>query len=304
MAFNTEAFLESYKIPFKRSGINVSSGWLGIRCPFRGCTDHSNHMGVKASNPFQGSFHCWICGKKGPTPTRLIQALLKVSKEKAEEIVRHFNDDIAIENTESGSVKVLEEPPGLSSSLPKEYQEYLIGRGFDPAHLQSKYGLVAGGYCGFFAYRVVIPVIKDGQIVNYQGRDITGQQVKYKAYPNEKSVIPLRNCLFNIDSVARSDSVVIVEGVFDAMKIGDGAVATFGTEFTKSQIMQLIEKPIKNVFVLYDSLAERQAEKLAHFLTPFFRSVEILYIQGKKDPGEFNDEEVKQLRMVTLDKKK
>jgi hypothetical protein len=296
--FDAKAFLETYKIPYKTAGKNVARGWVGLRCPFRGCSDDSNHLGWKLSHPFQGSFHCWICGRKAPVPAPLIQALLKIPFKTAEDIAKKFDDDLFPEKTEPRAAQLIK-PSGLTETLPTLHRQYLIGRGFDPDFLQAKYGILAGYLSGDFPYRVVVPVYQNKELVNYQGRDVSGQQIKYKAWTNESSLLPLRECLYNIDNL-KGNTAVIVEGVFDVWRIGDGAVGTFGTEFTTAQMKNLVFRgqPVERAFVMYDKTAKKQANRLAHFLAPFIKEVEVLSLKDKKDPGVLTDAEAQELRKI------
>jgi len=54
--------------------------------------------------------------------------------------------------------------------------------------------------------------------------------------------------------------VIIVEGITDVWRLGDGAVATFTKNFTREQILLLKKKNIKEAFVFYDSDAVGQSK--------------------------------------------
>ena len=56
--------------------------------------------------------------------------------------------------------------------------------------------------------------------------------------------MPPTQCLYNIDNVKKG-RVVIVEGVTDVWRIGNGAIALGTNKINDFQILQLIKKDIK-----------------------------------------------------------
>lgn len=286
---DVSSFLDDYEIPYVTSGKNVSNGWIEINCPYKDCGDSSFHMGI---NTESGLHHCWICGRKGGM-AKLASEILMVSYHEAEEILSKYEGGIKIPEEKSVS-SVKEVILKTKKEFGSLYSNYLIKRNYDPEFIRSYYGISAGGPSGQFSFRIVVPIIMNGKIVNYTARDVTGKQTpKYKNLPNEKAAVNMKDCLYNIDNT--NDTVIITEGVFDVWRIGRGAVATMGKEFTISQIKMLHDKKIKRAFVMFDSDAEKHSEKIANILTSFVPTVEIIYI-NKKDPGELTEKEVKELR--------
>ncbi|MFA5355740.1 MAG: hypothetical protein WC302_03380 [Candidatus Paceibacterota bacterium] len=184
----------------------------------------------------------------------------------------------------------------FDKDLPQLHWDYLEKRGYDPKYLQRKYLVRSCYITGRFPYRVVVPVIMNGQIVNISARDVTGKQKeKYMGLKNNEAIIPMKSCLYNIDSVR--DKIVIVEGIFDQWKIGNGCVATFGVEWTSDQLDLIREKDVIKAFVMYDAeeKAQKKAEILANALSAFVPSVEIV-VPPKADPGELTKEEAWEIR--------
>jgi len=283
------SFLDDYEIPYITSVKNVSKGWVEINCPYKDCGDVSFHMGINLDS---GAYHCWICGRKGGM-TKLASEILMVSYQEAERTLSKYEGKIK-QTEEKTKSNVKEVMLKTKKEFGKIYSNYLLKRNYDPEFIKSYYGISAGGPSGPFAFRIVIPVIMDNKIVNYVARDVTEKQTpKYKNLPNDKAVVNIKNCLYNIDSV--NDTAIITEGVFDVWRIGRGAIATMGKEFTSSQIKIIHEKKIKRAFVMFDSDAEKHSEKIADILSSFVPKVEIIYLD-KKDPGELTEKEVKDLR--------
>lgn len=94
-----------------------------------------------------------------------------------------------------------------------------------------------------------------------------------------------------------ADSIVIVEGIADAWKLGPGAVSTFGIGFTTPQVLRI--KRYQYRFILYDNDPKREgqvaAKKLANILMGFDGTTEIVNLKNVKDPGELDKMDAKQL---------
>lgn len=77
-----------------------------------------------------------------------------------------------------------------------------------------------------------------------------------------------RNTVFNLNIARTQPEIVIVEGVIDALTIGDSGVATFGKQVTDEQVELILSNvtPEKGIYVMIDKDAPEQAEKLAQRL--------------------------------------
>ena len=94
--------------------------------------------------------------------------------------------------------------------------------------------------------RIVLPVYdQHGHLIFYQGRSISGDKkaVKYLSCDSERS-----NVLFGMSHIfdrSRTDPIVVVEGIFDALSI-DSGVALLTNQITKQQlsILKMSHRPI------------------------------------------------------------
>lgn len=286
--FDARAYLDDRGISYKTEGKNISSGWIGVNCPF--CGDQSNHLGIK-----ENGFSCWRCGTKGNI-SKLIQEIDSCNLYQAYDTIKSF-DSIGLPDLKSDIRKRLGDnilPSEATTTFPEIHSDYLKGRGFDPALLINKYKLLACYTTGKYKFRIIIPVIEDGFIVNFTALAVSGQTPKYIHCPNVESIIPMKECLYNIDTV--KDIAVIVEGVTDVWRMGNGCVATMGLEYTSNQINLLVQKGVKKAYVMFDSesFAIKKAGKLADSLSVFMES-EIIELSGG-DPGDFTNQQVKTLR--------
>jgi DNA primase len=289
--FDIIEFLDDHNISYTQSGKNVSDGWIGISCCF--CGDKSNHMGI---NLDKKNFSCFRCGEKGSAP-KLIQALLNVRIDQAYDIIRKYQQDRPSDPKKiRQTAQQIVMPSGISKEFYDPFLKYIEKRRF-PLSVIDQYDLYCGGIVGDFPYRIVIPVYYGGQIVTFVGRDITDQSDrKYKAYPIEKSVLPVKSTLYGIDDVYRK--AVLVEGIFDAWRVGRGAVASFGTAMSDEQV-NLLSK-LQSVYIMWDADASEKAKKLAHRISSVVKHVEVITL-SEGDPDNLSEEIIIQIREEVFD---
>jgi len=270
-------YLKAKNIIYYEQGKNVTFGWVNIQCPF--CIDHSNHLGINLESKW---FNCWICGEKGP-----IEKLIGK--------IENTHSNILINNVISKK-EVCEFPKYMMDKWEQYHYDYLIKRRFNLEEIKRKYKLKFCNNTSSHKFSIIIPVILNDQIVNFSSVNVFTRQ--YRHCSNNNAVIPIKHCLYNIDTVG--DTVVIVEGITDVWRMGAGTVATFGLEYTKEQVYQLSKKHIRNVFVMYDSepQAVEQAEKLCQCFDtlPGIEKTELL-ILPYGDPADMLDDDVRNLKI-------
>ncbi len=287
-SFDIIKYLDDKNIPYSTSGKNVSAQWIGIRCPF--CADSSDHLGIHLEGK---GFSCFRCGEKG-NAVKLVAEIEQCSNNKAFSIIKIYEDPTVVVTEHRAIVHAdsVTMPAGVSKRFSDQHLKYIESRRFDPEYLIRKYDLYAGNTIGDFRYRIVAPVYLDHRLITLVGRDITDKSDRrYKALAVSKSVSTVKSALYNIDSV--KDVVVLVEGIFDCWRIGDACVATFGTKVTHEQILLL--KGIRRAFVLFDSEAVTEAQKLASLVSSIVPFVEIVSL-SEGDPAELTLADVKCLK--------
>jgi len=299
--FDPIAYFEDRNIEYSTEGKNVTEGWCNIECPFPFCNDPSNHMGINLESKL---FSCWACGEKGGMD-RLIQELEGCSWSESQVILSQFQEnpykDIPLDTKypETGSktayskdIKDILSP--FSDQFPKIHLNYLKSRDFDPDILIPKYKLKACYNVGKYKFRVIAPVIMDNEIVSFVGIDVTRQaKIPYKNASDIESIIPIKSCLYNLDNA--NETVILVEGITDVWRIGDGAVATLGKKVTMEQINLLIRKGIIRIYLLPDSDAYYEWEQLAFTIAPLFDYVELLELNSG-DPANLQENKLKEIQ--------
>jgi DNA primase len=138
---------------------------------------------------------------------------------------------------------------------------------------------------------VIAPLIVRDRWVSYVGRDITGMSsMKYRPCPKEKEAIAHKSLLYGAHLVP-DQSVLVVEGITDAWRMGPGAVALFGQKTTPKQMLALSR--FERIFVMLDEDAQRSADRIAANLAVLGREVEVWKIAG--DPADMAPEEADKL---------
>jgi 5S rRNA maturation endonuclease (ribonuclease M5) len=195
--------------------------------------------------------------------------------------------------------------PGYESFTEVE-KDYLERRGFFIPEVKRKFGIRGGGIAGEWSYRILIPIFYNGRLVSWTGRSILPKDIltqdnipRYKNLSVEKSEINPKEIFFNLDN-SRNDSVILVEGPFDVLKMGNDTICSLGTSVTSAQKLLLLKR-YKKVFIAFDNepAAQEKAKVLGKDLNSIGLEVEVVNIcedYGKNDPGELVKKEVAEIK--------
>ncbi len=276
--FNAKQFLVDWGIDHSEEGADWTPGWVMVRCPY--CDDTKYHGGFELAG---NRYRCWRCGNHPMQKTIMLVA--GVSYREATGILKQYDHIYVPPNKRKARTPTSINWPEGSAPLKKTHEKYLRKRRFDPQKIIDTWGVQGTGFTGPYKFRIIAPVIVNGIMVSYQGRDITGHaDLNYKACKKSEEIIHHKHVLYGIDYIG--DTAVIVEGLFDCWRMGPGAVCTFGSSWTMPQAIMLSEK-VNNAFLLYDGEpeAQKKAESLGVALSGLGVSVENLDL-GQGDPDD------------------
>lgn len=283
------AFLNDYGISYQTKGRNLSRGRLGFCCPF--CSDTGYHAAFTSDGKIT---YCWRCGWH-PTD-KTLQLLSGLSSYEYRNIIGSYDgtDSLLSSLNKKVANATTLELPGSPGLLPHD-RKYLKKRKFDPDYLMEKYKIRSGGICGDWAWRIIIPIFYKGQLVSWQGRTTNDDDIRYKTLAIEKSIMDAKSVLYNIDN-CKHDYIGVNEGPLDTIRMGSDFVATLGTSMTEAQCRMLAT--YKRVVFVFDPdpVAQGRAKKYAERVAALGAMVSVLDLQMDKDPGELNEEEVKDVR--------
>ena len=271
-------------------GRDVGKNVVNINCPF--CTDPLYHLSLHLTEPI---FSCWRCKTQG----HISKLIWHLEGKKAPFVLDQLS--YITSRTRSRSLiaeqgKELRTSVKLTDSAQKElfqlHSDWLKARNFNPEHIFNKYRLMCVGPTSKLKYRLIVPIYLNRRFVAYISRDVTDKaELRYKAAKNEDCVIPVKHTLYNYDNA--KDMAIVVEGVTDVWRIGDGAIATMGTVFTAQQIFLLGK--FTRVFIMYDAEAEGVGENLAYQVSSVVPFVELIEM-SEGDPADMTEKEVRSLR--------
>jgi DNA primase len=301
MSIDIIGLLEKLDIQFWTEGKNCTRGWVNIQCPF--CSDTTSHLGI---NLRSGAFHCWKCNESGGLQKipKLRHEIARISRADLEAMSLYVKDVVDTENGKFHGKKCQFSKRMIPIfPIPKFLEGIAATRGL----LTSTLARHAAGYTmelpNDFRYRLIFPNTISRNLVSYIGMDTTGlSSVKYKACRDEDAEVPVKSCLYGFDDAPENSILVLVEGIFDKIRLGNHALAMFGTGWTMNQILLLRKKSPRKVFILFDSddAGRIAAKKLSSAI--WFCPCEILELENYKDPGEMPQEEAdKLMTMLTED---
>jgi hypothetical protein len=282
--FDFKSFVATYGVETAPTGHkHTRENWIQIPCPF--CTGNPGwHLGY---NLIGGFFNCWRCGWH--PNLEVVQYLSGTGWTKAKAILSEFETgSTPLPSTKRRIASPLSLPTGTGPLMPK-HMRYLHKRGFDPDSVAQIWELQATGPIGKYKHRIIAPIYLNNYLISYQGRDWTEKSgLRYKACETDKEIVAHQEVLYGID-LAVHHKAILVEGITDAWRFGPGAVACFGIETKKSQILLLMER-FTEVYIMFDDdpQATDRAEEIAADLSMAGLYTEICLIEG--DPGDLSQD--------------
>lgn len=278
--------------------------WTNVYCPY--CGDSYNHyqLGFSDKDEFCS---CWKCGWH-PLDEAL-SLILRISKKEVNKLLSQYRIQSTSKNNKIVIKKKLELP---NIGFTDQEYSYLIKRHFNPRKLQKEFKVNGGGLVGRWAYRIIVPFYFKNTLISWTGRSIlskeTCEECEIPRYYNlsvEESALNPKEYWFNSDN-ATNDSVILVEGPMDALRLEKDCVSGWGSTITEKQKLYLL-KNYKKVYVLFDNdnldgkdTGEKKSEKLIKELSSLGLEVEnighFLRQFNKKDPAELSYDEVRQIK--------
>jgi DNA primase len=270
---------------------HVRPGWIGLDCPFCAKDTKKWHLGYSIEDHYT---KCWRCGYHSAID--VIMEYTELSFKECKKLL----DGIEVAYTPK------EEKPKGNLILPKHIDKlqrshirYLKRRGFNVPELIVLWNIKGIGLASKLAWRIFIPIIYRGKVVSWTTRSISKDKntLRYvSAAPTEES-IPHKDLLYGQD-FAR-DTILINEGPTDAWRIGPGAVATLGVNYSKEQLQKMLL--FKKRIVCFDTekMAQIRADKLCDDLSAFPGETFNLQLDAK-DAASASDKEIRQIRKEFL----
>jgi len=269
-----------------RDGINYA-----INCP--SCKDDRKHKRKLIVRLDDGRYHCWVCGLKGKSVKSLLAKHSSATLENASIRFKKSSSHISDE-----AVRV---------SLPKDHVLLSSTDRFDPDLLATKKYLNRRGLSqldiarwraltvmtGQYRRRVIIPSFDEVGNLNYfVARAIdSGTYLKYK---NPK--VSKEDVIFNEIDIDWDVPIVLVEGVFDAIKCPPNTIPLLGSSLSiRSKLYKKLAEHQSMCTVALDPDLKTKAFKLASMLKSSGCDVRIAFAPDGKDFGDMEKKQVKKV---------
>ena len=143
-----------------------------------------------------------------------------------------------------------------------------------------------------YTNRIIIPVRQEGKVVTFQARQVPeipgGNSSKYLS----PSSLPTRNYIFTVSGKITRKRLILVEGIFDAIRLWEfgfrNVGALFGKTVTNSQLETLKHSPVKKIILMLDHDAVKETAQAWRRLAPSF-DVEAVLLPPSYDPGTLDE---------------
>jgi DNA primase len=260
-------------------------------CPF--CKHHKPKLSVNLNKGAK----CWVCDWSSSKLSYLVRRLgnreQKSEWEKLENVVEviDFAEDLFHEKDEKvheQRISLPEEFVSLANkTLPRTSLyalNYLKERGVTRADIQYwKIGYCAGG---LYKDRIIVPSFNNSGYVNYFiARTFTDKWPKYKN-PDAR-----RDIIFDELYINWEEPIVLVEGIFDAIKAGPNSIPILGSTLREnSKLFQAIIQYTPIVYMALDQDAEKKSYRIIKSLLQYGVEVRKISIH-KEDVGELTRHE-------------
>lgn len=297
---------------------------LHFNCPF--CTDRRKRFYIQVFGD-KGLCHCHNCGWNGNF-TRLVYKTQGGSYDQAVETakkvqgasyfeIRKTDDDdfdfadFVVSKLFVGMTRSPEKPHEPKKEIPlpeslipvcggcwstykflqRDARQVLSSRGVTPE--QARQHNIQICTDGKYQSRLIIPITNEGKTEFFVARSIYDwQKMKEYSPPKIDGGFKKSEVIFNLERAANTGTIVINEGIYDALAWGDFGISLLGKIMSDFQYQRIVEyaDKIKQVFVCLDADARSYAIKIAKKLSAYFPVYLIIIpvIDGKPSQWDSN----------------
>ncbi len=298
--------IENLGIEVKREGEDkhARAGWLQMRCPFCSYGGTKYHLGLSLTCDF---FNCYQCGRHAVNET--VMALTGKSFHETKLLTKDLDRPRFVATERHTGTLVL--PKGIDETLAVPHRRYLrtkreftreqideLERVWELRSIGIAGGIRRGGEFQSLAWRVFIPIVYRNKVVSWTTRAIRDNAgLRYLSAAPEEEALSHRGLLYGEDYVRHT--IAVHEGPADPWKTGPGCTATFGTGFTRSQVLRIAKYHTRAVCFDSEPEAQKRARELCSLLEVFDgRTLNI--VLDAKDAGSASDREIRLFRRTVF----
>lgn len=289
--------------------LNILSTFLGeyskagneylFYCPF--CDHHKKKLSINLS---KNKYKCWVCDQSGNT-RKLVRSKATYEvflkwKRLDNEIDLSINlNDIFLDKDLSAQQLIQSLPEEFSSLTAQDEKlkhrrplSYLRKRGVTKEDIL--YWKIGFCYDGEYKDRIIIPSFDlNGNLNNYVGRGITKS-----VYPKYKAPAIPKDIIFNELYLNFDDDLIIVEGVFDAIKAGSNSVPILGSTIREeSKLFQKLLNYDTAVYMALDPNASKKENRIMREMIKYGLEVYKIEVSPFNDVGEMTKEDFQKRKL-------
>ena len=253
-------------------------------CPF--CKHHKKKLSINIEKLV---FKCWVCDTKGSI-SYIVKRFGSAEDRHQWELLNQEIDMSSVERM----FEIKETIEEQTIELPKEYfclaQKDLPYSAREPLSYLMSRGVSASdilyykiGYCdiGKYRKRIIIPSYNlNGDCDFFSARTYGKDWLKYKNPPASKNII------FNDLFIDWSSDIVLVEGVFDAIRAGRNSIPLLGSTLNdESKLLSRIVQEDSAVYIALDPDAWKKEMRIIETLLKFDIEVWKIDINDYEDVG-------------------
>ncbi len=270
----------------------VSRDGVNYELPCPSCRENRSEKRKLVVRLDDFRYHCWVCEIKGKDVWRLVQ---KTNPHLSGQLPSGVNKIKKI------IIEEIEEKVTLPSHLVPVFwpskdpdvisvKNYLLRRGLTLEKI-ARWRIMSTPV-GRFRRHAIIPSFDDeGDLNYYLGRAIDNVTMKYRNSKTSK-----KNVIFNEVDIDWSNSITLVEGVFDAIKSPENTIPILGSSLSKSsRLYKKIVAQQSNVTISLDPDLKEKAFNIAETLFSDGCTVSIAFAPHGRDLGDLSFKEAKRV---------
>ena len=275
---------------FGKSYLEAGEENIHVSCPE--CNDHREAKKKLYIAIETGWYNCWVCSISGKNINFLFRKYASKYAKKCQEL--YPSSDVRVEVKKEEEAVSLPEDVRLVSRNSRDpdvraVYTYLRNRGLTQADI-LRWRVCTSNEFGFRRKSIFPSFDSDGKLNYYVARSIDEIKFKYKNAKISKSTI-----VFNEIDIDWTQPVILVEGVFDAVKCPDNTVIALGSSLSKkSKLYRAMAKNKSTVIVCFDEDAEQKSHRVCKALMAAGCSVFKTTVKGR-DLGDRTKEEVRKV---------
>ena len=259
-------------------------------CPY--CEHHKRKLSV---NIEKNVYKCWVCDTRGRNIQRIVRRFGNF-KQRQEWSQLEAQIDYSLLETLFETPKEEKQVVELPEEFISLANKVTAPTGFSARRYLKARGLRKQdilwwkmGYCssGEYENRIIIPSFdEDGDVNYFMARSYAKEYPKYKNPPTGRDII------FNDLFVDWTSDVVLVEGVFDAIKVGHNSIPLLGSTLREeSKTFQKIVRNDTPVYLALDPDAKEKSLDIIKKLLTYDVELYMIEVYPYGDVGEMSSEQ-------------